>query len=205
MDMYKKTKCSDTVDLKKKKSNFKLTYLIYIVILSLVLVAAVGLVLIRFFESSEPIEILKYHVVGDTVENRYGSITYISSDEINKICVFKIVKNNNAPIYIRFSGMDADMTVGESGEPEVIPETYWEIDFITPYANYKTKIADEVKTDVLKIFVNGEEAEGLPSAAGEYEIAIDYSSTSDHVYYLKEKFYISRFGNFALIDIFDDQ
>ena len=143
-------------------------------------------------------ETIKYYPIGKTVENKYGALTLTESDTENKICTFTLVKKNNTPVYFKFGGVIVeDEYTDEQGE---IHQKIQVVDVVTSYDGYKPDKGHKVVDIDLLIIVNGEDAESIPTAPGEYEIKIDYSALYDYLTTVDDMVEVFKFGNFGLID-----
>ena len=141
---------------------------------------------------------IKYYPIGKTVENKYGALTLIESDTENKTCTFTLVKKSNTPIYFKFGGaIVEDEYTDEQGE---IHQKIQVVDVVTSYDGYKPDEGHKVVDIDLLIVVNGEDAESIPTAPGEYEIKIDYSALYDYLTTVDDMVEVFKFGNFGLID-----
>lgn len=141
-------------------------------------------------------ETVKGYSIGKTVENKYGALTLIESDVVNKTCMFTLVKKNNTPIYFKFGGVVIKEEYTD--EQGVSHKKIQMVDVITHYDGYEPEHGHKVIDVNLLINVNGELVDSIPTAPGEYEIKIDYSELYNSLYAVEDVVEVLGFGNFFL-------
>lgn len=141
----------------------------------------------------------KYYSLGKTVESEYGELTLVERDVDNKTCTFTFVKKTYDSICFKFGGVIVkEQYTDENGETH---RKIQAVDVVTNSEGYKPENGHEVMDVALQIKVNGNVAESIPTAPGEYEIVIDYSSLYDSLYRVDNTVEVIGFGIFALDDI----
>ena len=141
-----------------------------------------------------------FYSLGKTVENEYGALTLVDRDFDNKTCTFTFVKKTDDHICFKFGGaIIKEQYTDENGETH---QKIQAVDVVSNSEGYIPEDGHKVMDVALKIKVNGNDVETIPTVPGEYEIVIDYSSLYDSLYRVDNVVKVIGFGNFHL-DNFD--
>lgn len=140
-----------------------------------------------------------FYSLGKTVENEYGALTLVDRDFDNKTCTFTFVKKTDDPICFKFGGVIIkEQYTDENGETQ---QKIQVVDVVSNSEGYKPENGHKVMDVSLKIKVNGNDVETIPTAPGEYEIVIDYSNLYGALYRVDNAVYVIGFGKFHLDNI----
>lgn len=119
---------------------------------------------------------------GQTMKTGGTEVTLVETDFEAGICTFEINKKYYSKMYFVFNGMVIlGQWTAENGAVCLDADDY---DVITPCPGYTSKNKWIVVDNLLKITVNGQEADRLPFKAGKYTVVIDFSKmfeVMDHV------------------------
>lgn len=118
-------------------------------------------------------ESLSVYYEGQTMKTRGAEITLVETDFEAGTCTFEINKKYYSKTCFIFYGMVILREwTDENGAVFLDTDDY---DVITPCPGYVSKTNWKVVDNLLKITVNGQEAERLPFKAGTYTVVIDFS------------------------------
>ncbi len=171
------------------------------------LILVIGIVAIpKLFDSGEsynPGETVKIHQLGKAVTSEYGTITLTESNTKDGKCRFVFEKTTEDIFGFGMRGYIVESRyTDENGVEKVNPIQYH---IITPYEKYsaENEVASNhiVKDDMLKIIVNGQEVNELPTSPGTYDIVVDYSSIVDFLDNVSYQIQVFGFnGWFVLVE-----
>ena len=141
-------------------------------------------------------EMQSMYFEGETMKSKDAEVMLVEADYELGICTFEVNKKNNADMYFIFNGwISVNEWVGDDGLLYRDTEDY---DVITPYSEYVSKNGYKVIDNVLKITVNGQEMDCIPSEAGNYTIVIDYSEMFEIMDHVEPKVSVNGKADFAL-------
>ena len=141
-------------------------------------------------------EMQRMYFEGETMKSKDAEVTLVEADSELGVCTFEVNKKNNADMYFIFNGwISIYEWIGDDGILYLDSEDY---DIITPYSEYVSKNGYIVIDNVLKITVNGQEMDCIPSEAGRYTIVIDYSQMFEIMDHVEPKVSVNGKADFAL-------
>lgn len=126
----------------------------------------------------------KIYFEGETVKTKTFNLSMINVDQESGVCTFELENktNKHGGMFLIFNGWIATGEfIDEHGVLCYYTDDY---DVITPYPDYVSNTGYIVVDNLLKITVNGDETDTIPTEKGKYIIEIDYSemyATMDYV------------------------
>ena len=141
-------------------------------------------------------EMQSMYFEGETMKSGDAEVTLVEADYELGICTFEINKKNNSEMYFVFNGwVLVNEWIGDDGVLYRDTEDY---DVITPNTEYVSENGYKVIDNVLKLIVNGQEMDCIPSEAGKYTVVIDYSKMFEIMDHVEPKVSVNGNASFAL-------
>lgn len=121
---------------------------------------------------------------GETIKTQSFNLSLMNVNQETGVCTFELENktNEHKGMYLIFNGWIVTREfIDDQGVLCYDTDDY---DVITPYPDYVSKFGYIVVDNLLKITVNGEDVDAIPTEKGKYIIEIDYGemyTTMDHV------------------------